>query len=239
LTEKLRALALVLPSSAVFSHETASQMLRLPFKRSDGSIHVTLPLGRSRIHRPGVVAHRATIEATLVTRGVVVSDGVSTWAALAGGYTVDDLVILGDAIATREPSDCVRMEVTATRERFRGVRRLREAVPLIRVGARSPMETRARLIMLRAGLPEPQLNLDVRHPVTGEWLAQPDFVWPELRVIAEFDGDHHRTDRAQWQADIVRKRLLEDAGWRVITYTADDVLRHPHRLVESLRVALG
>ena len=101
------------------------------------------------------------------------------------------------------------------------------------------METRARLVMVRAGLPEPQLNRDVHHPVTGEWLGRPDFVWQEQRVIAEFDGDHHRSDRAQWQADIVRKRLLEDAGWRVIIYTADDVLRHPYRLVASLRAALG
>ena len=239
LVQRVQALSLVLPSSAIFSHETASQLLGLPFKRGTTTIHVTLPPGVSRIRRHGIVSHRALVEATLVMKEVLVADGVSTWSALAGEYDVDDLVVLGDAIATREPEDLERMGAASQRIGLRGVRRLREALPLVRVGAKSPMETRARLVMARAGLPPALLNHDVHDPVTGEWLGQADFVWLEQRVIAEYDGDHHRTDRAQWQTDVVRKRRLEDAGWRVVVFTADDVLRWPHRLVESLRVALG
>ena len=33
---------------------------------------------------------------------------------------------------------------------------------------------------------------------SGQWLSDSDFVWRQQRVVAEFDGDHHRTDRAQW-----------------------------------------
>lgn len=239
LAQQLRALSLVLPPSAVFSHETASQMLGLPFKRAATAIHVTLPPGECRIRRPGIVCHRAPVEATLVVKDVVVADGVSTWTALAGGYDVDDLVVLGDAIATREPADLERLRSASGRTGLRGVRRMREALPLVRTGVKSPMESRARLVMARAGLPEALRNHDVHHPVTGEWLGQADFVWLRQRVVAEYDGEHHRTDRAQWQADIVRKRQFEDAGWRVVVFTADDVLRFSHRLVESLRVALG
>ena len=40
-----------------------------------------------------------------------------------------------------------------------------------------------------------------------------DFVWREQRVVAEFDGDHHRTDRQQWQNDMARRENLQDDGW--------------------------
>jgi len=40
-------------------------------------------------------------------------------------------------------------------------------------------------------------------------------------------------------SDIVRWRRLQEADWRVVLLTADDVLRHPDRLVGSVRAALG
>ena len=43
----------------------------------------------------------------------------------------------------------------------RGNARLRLALRLMRPGSGSPMETRSRLIFLRASLPEPLLNADV------------------------------------------------------------------------------
>lgn len=95
------------------------------------------------------------------------------------------------------------------------------------------METRLRLIVIRAGLARPVANRDV--VVDGCWLARPDLSWPDLRIAVEYDGDHHRLDRAQWQRDIGRRRLLEDAGWLLVVVTADDVLRHPDQLVDRLR----
>jgi hypothetical protein len=56
------------------------------------------------------------------------------------------------------------------------------------------METTARLLFRRGGVPEPELNAVVSD-AAGEWLAFGDFLWRARRVVAEFDGDFHRTDR--------------------------------------------
>ena len=84
------------------------------------------------------------------------------------------------------------------------------------------METRARLVFHRSGLPEPELNASV-HAEDGHFIARVDFLWRVARVVVEYEGDHHRTDRRQWQHDIARTRLLEALGWRVIRITSSDL----------------
>ena len=69
------------------------------------------------------------------------------------------------------------------------------------------------------GLPDAELNVEV-YAADGRWLARPDFTWRQRRVIAEYDGDQHRTDRAQWQRDRHRRAGLEDEGWTYVEMTA-------------------
>jgi hypothetical protein len=161
-----------------------------------------------------------------------------TWADLAESLTVNDLVIMGDAmVQPGEPlliSD-LRAEVQA-RARHRGVVRMGEALPLVRAGSRSPMETTARLLFVRAELPEPELNAAVVD-AAGEWLAYGDFVWRERKVVAEFDGDYHRTDRRQWQIDVGRREAVQAAGWTYLQLTARMVTipAFADRLINRLR----
>jgi hypothetical protein len=239
LRDHLRALALVLPPSAVFSHTTAARMLRLPLPRGVRAVvHVTTPPGSPRVVRRGVVGHRGNPDTHLV-QGVQVSDPLSTWADLAAALSLDDLVVMGDGILRRRFCTLEELRVDLVRRAgARGIRHLREASELVRADAKSVMETRARLVMHRAGLPEPVLNQDI-YDDNGDWLGCPDFAWPERKVLVEYDGDHHRTDRVQWQRDVARRRLMQEAGWRVIVITADDVLRHPFALVELIRSVLG
>src|SRR5699024_5494835 len=76
----------------------------------------------------------------------------------------------------------------------RGVRALREAVALIRPGTDSAMETRARLLFIDSGLPEPEVNFPLYDPATGRWMVQPDLGYRRWRLAFEYDGSHHRTD---------------------------------------------
>ncbi|HET8767918.1 MAG TPA: DUF559 domain-containing protein [Pedococcus sp.] len=152
---------------------------------------------------------------------------MDTWVDLAAmpGFGVEDLVIAGDAFATRDPALLERMVgagMATGRRGRRGRRGLREAGPLLRSGSGSPMESRARLHFGRAGLPEPELNAEV-FAEDGNFVARADFLWRDARVIVEYEGDHHRTDRRQWQSDIQRTRLLESLGWRVLRITAADL----------------
>ena len=102
-----------------------------------------------------------------------------------------------------------------------------EALPQLRPRSNSPMETRSRLLFLRGGLPEPELNVVINAREGGQWLSDSDFVWREQRVAAEFDGDHHRTSRQQWQNDVARTENLQDDGWTVVRLTYPDIMIHP------------
>ncbi|NYG07213.1 hypothetical protein BJ986_001700 [Phycicoccus badiiscoriae] len=148
--------------------------------------------------------------------------------------SVEDLVIAGDAFATRDPRLVAALAAAGAGVGGRGRRKLRAASELVRSGSGSPMETRARLAFGEAGLPEPELNATV-YAEDGHFLARVDFMWRGPRVIVEYEGDQHRSDRRQWENDIQRVRLLEDLGWKVVRITAAD-LADPHRRRELMRM---
>jgi hypothetical protein len=221
-----RLMALVIPGSYAFSHLTAARLWRLPLP-SDWQLNEPVHVLRdgTPLRRAGVVGHRGLSTRRHETlRGLSVTSPVDTWADLATmpGMEVEDLVIAGDAFATRDPELLPAMVDAAQRTGGRGIRLLRQGGPLLRAGSGSPMETRARLAFGRAGLPEPELNAEV-FAEDGHFIARVDFLWREARVVVEYEGDHHRTDRKQWQSDIQRTRLLESMGWRVIRITGTDL----------------
>lgn len=115
----------------------------------------------------------------------------------------------------------------------RGLRRLRAALPLIDGGAASPKETWLRLLLIDAGLPIPATQIPV---VDGYWpVAFLDLGWEQFKVAAEYDGDHHRTDRRQYAKDQRRLRKLEAFGWLVVRVIAED---KPDDIVRRVRAAL-
>nr|WP_257910036.1 hypothetical protein [Janibacter limosus] len=92
-------------------------------------------------------------------------------------------MVLGDAVAKRLDS-LDALEDGAARAGTYG-RRVREALRWIRVGSASPMETRSRVLCLRGGLPEPELNAPI-HDADGGWLVDGDLVWREAKVPGEY-----------------------------------------------------
>ncbi|MFI7247198.1 endonuclease domain-containing protein [Micromonospora chalcea] len=65
-----------------------------------------------------------------------------------------------------------------------------------------------------------------------------DLAWPALRLAVEYDGDHHR-ERAHFRRGVARLNALRAAGWVVLRFTADDVLRRPDATVALVRQALA
>lgn len=102
-----------------------------------------------------------------------------------------------------------------------GIRRLREAFELVRYGSLSPQESRLRLELVRAGLPEPSLNHHVRHHERR--IAMVDLAYPDRRLAIEYLGDHHRTDADAYREDIYRRERLTAAGWDVVFLTVADL----------------
>ncbi len=234
-----------LPDAAAFSHITALRLhgVEVPWRLEDDErIHVVTPTRGPRTQRAPFAAHLCSQKALEITRigPLRVTTAAQTWLHLAHGLFPDEVVVLGDAMIRRRgpvTSIAALTRLTEATHKMRGLALCREALGLLRVGTDSTMETRARLVLVSAGLPCPEVN----RPVVasdGTFLAMPDMTYRDLKIAIEYDGDVHRTDPATWRRDVERRQRLEDDGWLIITATADDILRHPDRFLRRVRTAL-
>lgn len=88
------------------------------------------------------------------------------------------------------------------------------------------METRLRMLLVLAGLPEPEINVVVRD-ADGEPLRRYDLTFREARTIVEYDGRHHIERVEQWESDLARREEIEDGGWRILVVTSRGIHRRP------------
>lgn len=256
LVARAAAYRVALPDAVAYSHITAAQLAALPLPRAverQMDLDVMCPSGVGPIQRPGCRGHRG-LEArtTVVLNGLPVTGLEDTWVdlgeVLKRGLALDDLVVAGDVVASRLDElnetgagvDLMRAAL-ASRVRPRGKRVLTEALALISPRSKSPMETRARLMFHRGGLPSPELNVNVEFD-NGEadggagWMLEGDFVWREQRVIGEYQGKHHKEIR-QRAVDVARRHLAEDEGWTFVEIFAGDVYTRPKRIAMLRRLA--
>jgi hypothetical protein len=182
--------------------------------------------------------------------GLRVVSAATLWTQLAEELTVDELIAVGDALVheprrsdgSRGPAGSGRttlrrLETALNAGRRVGAAMLREALPQICVGAASPPETDLRLSILRAGLPEPDLDYDVIG-LRGEFIGYTEFAYPAHRLLLEYEGDHHRTDRAQWNRDIEKHARATAAGWTVLRLTSRHLYPRAEPAISQVRAAL-
>ena len=213
------AYAAKMPSTWVFSHVTAARIHGIPLPRrleNDPRVHVTA-LGERAPRGAGVAGHTTQrMPQVRYSGGVRVTAAVRTWTDLAPYLNLDELVVAGDRLLDiPNPLSSVEellAEVGGHAAR-RGHRLLARAADLVREGSRSPRESRARLALVRGGLPEPELNATI---VLRRRVVHGDLVYREQRVLFEYEGDQHRTDAWQWAHDLERYNDLAEAGWLTI-----------------------
>lgn len=245
LEEKCAAISLVLAGGAAFSHVTALRLqgIEVPWRlERDEAIHVVVPERSGRPRRRDVVAH-VCLQRRLETATVgdlVVTSPAQTWVHLAARLTLEDLVVLGDAMLRRRDPHTSTAElrrVVAATYKMKGLASCRESLERLRPGTDSSMETRTRLILEDGGVSGLEVNRPVCTP-GGTFIGLPDLSIPAVRVAIEYDGDVHRTDPATWRRDVEKRQAMADAGWVVVTATADDVLRSPERLLRRVHAAI-
>ncbi|MCI9858829.1 endonuclease domain-containing protein [Microbacterium proteolyticum] len=221
-----------------FSHTTAATLwgMPLPFRHGD-ELHVgaTPPTREPRTR--GVVGHRLELPQDGVTLigDLPAPTRVETWAQLGSLLRMDDLVAAGDWVLSQGES-VEDLTEAALRARRRGAVALREAVDFVRPGSESPRETQVRLILVRAGLPEPELNWTLR-TTTGTFVARLDLAYPEQRVAVEYDGRQH-ADTEQFRRDADRWRAIADEGWTLIRVVAHHLDTPAQDVVAPVRRAL-
>lgn len=248
--DRIAAVATGLPRGTAMSCDSAAILHGLPVPRRPGPSHPVHVRRRDglRVRRPGVVAHaRLDRRRTQVVDGILTTGPEDTWLDLAapGHWDLTALVVAGDHLANRWTGFPVERLELAVRRRRRspGIRLARTALGLVRTGSRSPAESRARLHVVREGLPEPALNAGVTNQ-WGDVVAEVDMFWEEMGVIVEYDGDSHYEDPLARQATLRRTEMLRDLGYQVITLTRRDLWAGQHHvwladLRRRLRTASG
>lgn len=188
-------------------------------------------------HPPaGVITRNQRLEPDEITRvaGLPVTTPARTAFDLARQRPRGEAVARLDALMRATPFSTAEVLMLAERRpRARGLRKLRAALPLVDPGAASPKETWLRLLLIDAGIPVPATQI----PVQQNWrlIAVLDMGWEDYLVAAEYDGDHHRTNRRQYARDQARLRTLQELGWIVVRVIAED---KPDDVVRRTRDAL-
>jgi very-short-patch-repair endonuclease len=214
------AYAVGMPDDQYFSHLTAAQLLglRMPEGFYLVALHVTSvrPKRAPRAHR--VVGHQSPGVLTVDVGGLQVSNPVDTWLDCAAFLGVDDLIVMGDGLASRKDPVATLQQLTdavRSRGRARGHTRLVLALVEMRARTDSARESMLRLILMRAGLPEPELNGAIVNKF-GVTVAHSDLVFRDFLTVVEYDGGQHRLDDVQFDIDIERLDAIMAEGWRVI-----------------------
>jgi Protein of unknown function (DUF559) len=183
----------------------------------------------------GILIHsyRLADDEVCTVRGMRVTTAARTAFDIGCGRPVGRAVPILDALLNAtgaKPADVIA--VADRHSGVRGVRRLRAALDSADGGAESPQETRVRLLLVGAGLPKPETQIEFR-----DLHIRIDMGWREWKVAVEYDGIQHWENRYQRSWDIERIALLEAAGWAVIRVSAE-MLSRPDAIVERVKAKL-
>lgn len=227
---------LVAPPGATVSHHTAALLWGGSVPASS-LIHLSIADDQD-LRVDGIRVHRRPPGWLLSQRhGVAVTTPVQTFLDLAGDLDLVDLVVLGDRLVRRQLTTPEALVTAAGTGRGTQAELARRAASLVRGGVDSPPESRLRMLIVLAGLPEPTVNLILRDPDTGDWLRRFELAYEDLMLAVEYEGRQHRDNPDIWAADIERREDLDRRTWRVVQVVSDGLFQHPLRTLQRIEQA--
>lgn len=230
------ALSLCGPGGHI-SHHTAAKHWKA-WVPDDADIHVSVRRRQDRRKREGIRCHLAHPDAQVVHHNKLrVSSPAQTFLDMAKSLGLVELVVLGDSLVHRELVTPEQLQLAAARWRGHRAVLARRAASLVRAGVDSPMETRLRLLLVLAGLPEPEIAHEIIRP-DGRRRIRLDLSYPGLRLAIEYDGRHHAGSTDQWLHDIDRREDLDQLRWRLVIVTAQGIHAEPDVTLQRILRAL-
>ena len=231
---KLEAIARRVQGEYAFSGPTAAWLLGLDVAWRE-PIEVTIRRDVPVRARAGVRLRRAAPpESDVVTRqGFRTTSAMRTVCDLGSRANVVESVA---AVDMALHAGLVQLSELTTRVEThagdKGIKRLRRSVRLADPRSESPMETRVRMELIRARLPRPCVQAELRD-ATDHFVGRADLYYPDRRLVIEYDGENHK-DRLV--ADLRRQNALVNAGYHLLRFTAAD-LRAPGSVAGQVRRA--
>jgi len=234
---RAKAILKICPPGSQASHFTAAELWGA-IVPSQPLTHLSCPQPGVRSERRGVRCHRLSRHAGVVRfRGIRISTPEQTFIDLACVLSLVDLVVLGDSLVRARRTTVDRLVDAVNTWSGWGSRPAARAVGFVRKGVDSPMESRLRMLIVLAGLPEPQVNRIVRDG-SGNWDKRFDLCYPDLLLIIEYDGRQHADNDEQWDHDIDRREDLDGEGWRMIVIRSKGIYVEPQRTLERIADAM-
>lgn len=244
----VEAFVLRRPDDHIVSHTSALVTWGAPLPRhveNQQRIHVSSLDGITpRAKR--TIGHTLDPERTAIVRigDLLLTSPATSWVLSAPLLNLEDLISAGDFLITgTEPFDDLPPLASLDELRTavelhagaRGIRRAREALESVRYGALSRRESFSRLMVVRAGLPEPESNYTVRAP-DRRWAWMVDLAHPKFRVATEYESLLH-LDPEKFRRDIRKQQDLASIGWATHRLTSDDV--DPYLRTAASRAAVA
>ena len=227
-----------LPLGCALSGRSAAVVHGLDLWKQEAT-EVTAPRAAGVRVRANVRVHRDELQLSDVVRrrGVLVTSALRTCFDLVRRLPLVEAVVVADAMLHRH---LVRMPdllaYICAHPGSRGIRQARTVAGLADARSESPMESRLRMIIVRAGLPRPEVQEPLRD-TDQRVLARPDLAYPSSRLGIEYDGATHRASLIE---DNRRQNmLLRRFGIVLLRYTASDVYQRPATIVEDIRSILN
>lgn len=183
--------------------------------------------------RPGVRVRRTTQGLPPCQRSVLLP--LAALAAARSDLNLVSLVVAGDWLIRAGLATLSEVQYTLAATRGRDCRRARRAAELVREGSESPRESRLRLLMVLAGLPEPECNVELGDE--HGFIARVDLYLRAWRVAGEYEGDQHRTDPDTYAKDLRRYERLITFGVLPVR-VAKAHLKRPRDVVRRIYDAL-
>jgi len=225
---------------AVGSHHSAAtihgldQLGRLPSLTA-----VTHPRGSaSRTGRPGVRVHVAALPDAHVTvrGGVRVTSVARTVVDLARTSSFRSGVVVADsALRVKLTSkDELRSVLTACAS-WPGIRQARLVIEFSDALSESALESISRVAFRDHGLPAPELQAWVGGDVGV--IGRADFLWRRYATVGEADGAVKYAKPGLAISQLRRDASLRAAGFEVVHFTWDEIVRVPGQVAASIRAA--
>ena len=235
--QRLEAALRRLPAGAAFSGLTAAWLHGIDVNPCD-PIEATVPKDAGVSARAGIFLRRSALrrEDVVKVRSMPATSIVRTVGEVCCRLALMEAVVVADAGLHTRRLRLERLIAWADDHAGdRGIRNLRDVLEHIEPASESPMESRLRMVLVLAGLPRPEAQASI-HDRWGRFMGRPDLFYREHKLGIEYDGGTHRETLAE---DNRRQNRLQNAGVRLLRFTAGDVLRTPEAVVSQVRTALA
>ncbi|MEV7398588.1 hypothetical protein [Aeromicrobium sp. NPDC092404] len=222
--DQIAGAKLAMPNRAQLSHLSRIQALGLAFGPVT-PVRFTVA-GDLHLDLDDVFLHRTEVLPPLDDVGV-------TPAAAFLQYCSDarmiDAIKVGDWLLHRRHMTILEAGELARRDHWRpGARQVRRVLPHLDAASRSLKESETRALVVFAGLPRPEVNVDL--VLNGRHLGCVDLLFRIWLLVLEYEGRQHAETVEQFNIDITRYAGFRDELVAYVQIT-NEMLRQPRALM--------